>query len=180
MDAGAWIAAASAALALVALYFTYQQVQTAKKQTELQDEMRRDAAQPYVWADLLQSAEHGHLLQLVVHNEGPTTAENVVVTFDPPVEGMIGSGAPQPVRLTSLTPGRRMSWHVAMAPEWFAAKKPSRFQVDVTYLGPFGVSTQRRYEVDVDAMKQVNATAPGTLHGIREELKNLVKAIQKN
>jgi len=48
MDTSEWIALVSSVVAVVALLFTGLQVRLAKRQTELQQQQREDAAQPYV------------------------------------------------------------------------------------------------------------------------------------
>lgn len=179
MDASGWIAAGSAFLALVALYFTRQQTAAARKQTLLQQQMREDQAQPYVWADIRPSDQSMHLMMLVLHNEGPTTATNVVVSFEPPLPREIGeSQSFSEYRVVGMPPGRTMRWHLNMAPDWLDGTSAKRFKVTIAADGPFGKVTPVTYELDVEEYRQASATPPGTLNGIRDELKELNKLIK--
>lgn len=61
----------------------------ARRQNELQEQMWRDQAQPYVVADVRPDPGQGHLLQVVLENRGNTIARNVHVTFDPPLQKIL-------------------------------------------------------------------------------------------
>lgn len=179
MDPSGWIAGASALLALVALYFTRQQAFAARQQTRLQQQMREDQAQPYVWADIRPNDQSMHLMMLVIHNEGPTTATNVSVTFEPPLPRVIDDAESSPeYRIVGMPPGRTMRWHLGMAPDWLNGSFAKRFKVTVAADGPFGAVQPLTYELDVDEYRQASATPPGTLNGIAKELKELNKLIK--
>jgi hypothetical protein len=179
MDPSGWIAGASALLALIALYFTRQQALAANQQTLLQQQIRKDQAQPYVWADIRPNDQSMHLMMLVIHNEGPTTASNVTVTFDPPLPRDIGgSDATSEYRVVGMPPGRTMRWHLSMAPDWLNGSSAKRFSVTVNADGPFGPVQPTNYDLDVDEYRQASATPPGTLNGITRELKELNKVIK--
>lgn len=179
MDPTGWIAAASALLALVALYFTRQQATAARQQTALQRQLREDQAQPYVWADIRPNDQSIHLMMLVLHNEGPTTATDVVVTFDPPLPREIGgSDSSSEYRVVGMPPGRTMRWHLNMAPDWLEGSSPKRFKVAVSADGPFGSVPTTTYELDVDEYRRASATPPGTLNGITNQLKELNKLVK--
>lgn len=179
MDPSGWIAATSALLAVIALYFTRQQALAARQQTRLQQQIREDQAQPYVWADIRPNDQSMHLMMLVIHNEGPTTATNVIVTFDPPLPREIGGPETSSgYRIVGMPPGRTMRWHLSMAPEWLNGASTKRFKVTVAADGPFGPLQPTSYELDVDEYRQASATPPGTLNGITKELKELNKLIK--
>lgn len=107
----------AAVVALVALFFTGMSAISANTQTKIQRQLRIDAAQPYVWADIRPDESVGVILNVVVGNSGPTVATNVRVTVDPPlpridqfneridrVEHRLAEG------LKSLAPGRQLRW----------------------------------------------------------------------
>jgi hypothetical protein len=88
---GAVVAAVAAVVALVLTAIT---AKAARDQTKIQQELREDAAQPYVRTD----DEHGVVMKLVVGNSGPTIATDVKVTIEPPlpnIEQLQGARAAQ-------------------------------------------------------------------------------------
>jgi hypothetical protein len=180
MDATAWIAAISAAVALGALYFTWEQAKNAKRQTDLQQRMHEDAAQPYVWADLRPTDDRMHLMRLLVCNDGPTVATDVLVTFDPPLPRKLRAEEVQAeYRIAAMPPGRRMSWSLNTGPDWIQGSSPKRFTVTITATGPFGPVTPNVYELDVDEYRGVDATPPGTLYGIDRAIKDLTSVVRE-
>lgn len=70
MNAGTWVVV----IAAVTLYFNWQYTRRAQEQTKLQRQFRIDAAQPYVWADIVPDEVSGTLLYLAVGNSGQTVA----------------------------------------------------------------------------------------------------------
>jgi hypothetical protein len=89
-----WIAIFAAVIALVALYFNRQSTQAAvravdavEEQTDIQRQLRIDAAQPYVWVDIRADEAQGTRLNLVIGNSGPTVATKVRVKADPALPG---------------------------------------------------------------------------------------------
>lgn len=64
-------AAKQAASAAAQTAVQMEQVAAAREQTQLQREIARDAAQPYVWADIQPDMQQGTAMQLVVGNSGP-------------------------------------------------------------------------------------------------------------
>ena len=94
-----------------------EQVAAAREQTQLQRELAREAAQPYVWADIQPDMQQGTMLQVVVGNSGPTMAHNVRVTFTPPLPaGQHQSDKVEKIQRTlasgirSLAPNRVIRW----------------------------------------------------------------------
>jgi hypothetical protein len=87
-----------AAAARDAVAAAREQVAAARRQNELQEQMWRDQAQPHVVADVRPDPGHGPLLQVVPEDRGSTIAWNVHVTFDPPLQKMLGrtrNGSPR-------------------------------------------------------------------------------------
>jgi hypothetical protein len=93
VDAAVWISVVAASVTVVSLPFSVRAANSARlsvgeahRQTELQERVHRDSAQPYVWADLQGDDAQGQLLRLIVTNEGPSIATAVHVTFEPPLQ----------------------------------------------------------------------------------------------
>ncbi|MCU1591676.1 MAG: hypothetical protein JWP11_2932 [Frankiales bacterium] len=183
MDASAWVGAAGALVALIALYFTRQQVKHAKEQTGLQREMHRDAAQPYVWADIRPDLEQGYVLELVVRNDGPTVATQVRVTFDHPLPNDFAAPGAEPraaYSVASMPPGRELRWYLKGGPEWFDSKQtPRTFQVTVECLGPFGPAPTLRYQLDINDFGDVQSPGAGSLKAVTKAIDGLAKAVAK-
>jgi hypothetical protein len=173
------IATVSALVALAALHFTRQQAEMAERQTALQERIREESAQPYVWADIRMDARQMHLMKLVIHNEGPTVAKDVVVSFDPGLPRSIGG---EDVRdeytLVGMPPGRHVEWNLNLSPDWIHGELPKCFTVTVTANGPYGPVEPLVYVLDVDEYRRASASPEGTLHGVSECLKELTAAIK--
>lgn len=197
MEAVAAVAAAIAAIiAAAALWYTrlatraaQGQVAAAKEQTQLQRQLRIDAAQPYVWIDIRPSDEHAQLLILYLGNSGPTVATDVRATFEPALEfpdrGRHVEASDQLARgITSLPPGRVMHWQLGVANQQISAAAPDGYLVRITGTGPFGPLETLEYRLDVGAFRWTLGTAPGTLHGvavaINKGVERLVKAIPRD
>lgn len=124
------------------------QVAESRAQTDLQRQIHRDAAQPYVWADVRPDEGHGQLLKVVVENSGPTVARNVRVSFDPPLvdlhrrDRVLFTGLESGI--SALTPGRRMSWTLGVSFEMMTEELAGAHEVTVDAVGPFGPVEQLR------------------------------------
>lgn len=178
-----WIASAAVLVALSALPFTVRAANAARHQTAIQRQLREEAAQPYVWADVRPSDEHGQLLLLVVGNSGPTVATNVRVLVDGRLEGGGGNSRGAEARavlaegITALAPGRTMTWNLGLPWEFMKDDEPNSLDFTIEAEGPFGRVPTLRYTVDVDNIGSILAVPPGTLHGVAEAIKGLKKAI---
>lgn len=176
------IAGVSALVALAALYFTHQQVKLAERQTELQEKVREDQAQPYVWADVRPSDKDGHLMLLVIKNEGPTVAQSVSVSFDPPLPTHWGGEREDAerttYRLTSMPPGRAVRWYVGTGPAWAEADDERLFTVKIAYRGPYGDAPTLEYDLSFKDFHDSAVQPPGTLHGVTGALKDLTKEVR--
>jgi hypothetical protein len=164
MDASAWISAVAAAIALIALGATVVQARhagrqatsaevqaseaarqtalaerqagEAARQTEVQESIRRESAQPYVWADLLPDDRSTFAIHLVVKNEGPTAARDVRVEFDPlwspqtfalnraPMATFSAHTASPPPPSRTPADSRASSRHALIAPRTTSARGP--------------------------------------------------------
>ena len=182
MDAATAITAAAALIALVALYFTGQQVKVAKQQTGLQQKLHEDAAQPYVWADLRPTDGDGHIMLLVVRNEGPTVATNVQIAFDPPVPTRWDANKDEDARasitLASMPPGRQLAWYVGVGPAWFDSKGVKRFAITINHDGPYGSVPALEYALDFHDFAETAVQPAGTLNGVTKAVKELTKQLK--
>jgi hypothetical protein len=195
MDASAWIAIAGAAVtiivAAITLPFTARGANSAQRQaeysgqqTDLQRRLRRDAAQPYVWADLQGDDAQGFLINLVVCNEGPTVATDVRVTFDPPLESTLDNNSFDQAQeklkggLSSLAPGRRMQWIIGTGPD-ILNRDESKYTVSITGNGPFGKLSPLSYVIDLSDLRFTASAPYGSLHRVAERIKDLTKVVEK-
>lgn len=94
-----------------------QQVQLARRQTEVQEQLYREQPQPYVWLDYRIDPISYWLVDLVIKNEGPTTARNVKFGIDPMIRRSKHFGDRVLAKLpgflegfAALPPGREMRW----------------------------------------------------------------------
>lgn len=117
-------AAVAAVAAIAALYYNYRSARAAERaagaaeeQSEIQRQLRIDAAQPYVWVDVRPDDATSVTLNLVIGNSGPTVATNVRVMIDPRLpaieqledraqtaQDLLAGG------IKSLPPGRTLVW----------------------------------------------------------------------
>ncbi|MGY1855473.1 hypothetical protein [Modestobacter sp. SYSU DS0290] len=190
MDASAVVAVVAAGISLAALAAAIYQARSARDQvaesraqTDLQRRMHRDAAQPYVWADVRPDLGHGQLIQVIVENSGPTVARDVRVSFDPPLVDVhrknrvfftgLDSG------ISALTPGRRMTWNLGVSFEVMSEGIVGAHQVTVDAVGPFGPVEQLRYTLDLRQWREGSAAPPGSLHEIRNAIVDIGKSLKK-
>lgn len=183
----AWFAGAAALIALVALYFTGVASKAAADQTKIQRQLRIDAAQPYVWADIRTETAQAGLLRLEIGNSGPTVATNIRVTTSVPLpasgqrfeqraktvqERLAGGG------IRSLAPGRVLAWTLGVTHEVVAVKgnPPCVFTIDAD--GPFGPLETLTYAVDMDDLRQTDARAVGSLHLVKESIDGLTSQLR--
>lgn len=174
----------AAVIAVAALYFTFKQASSAAEQTELQQKIHEDGAQPYVWADIRLHPQHGEFLQFVVKNEGPTVATDVRLTITPPLradwmlKGPETDHGPhqQDNRFSSIPPGREMVWNLAVSYAISDGSGPREFSVTVDAVGPYG-PVQHGYVLNVNDYLGVVATAPGTVLGLQKAMEKSLKSV---
>jgi len=191
MNPETWVAVAAAVIALAALPFNWRsaraaerQVRAAEAQTQLQQQLRADAAQPYVWVDIRPDRAAGTLLNLVVGNSGPTTATHVKVTVDAPLptidqlkervgvaQARLASGVP------SLPPGRVLTWPLGQGFNLIKDEGPQPYTFTVTADGPFGPMPLMTYVVDLADWRGVLDRPAGSLHELTTAVKDLAKQI---
>jgi hypothetical protein len=179
---GALVAAAAA---IVALFITAIAAKAARDQTKIQQKLREDAAQPYVWADVRTENEHGVVMMLLVGNSGPTVATDVRVRIEPPlpsIEQLQGARAAQD-RLAegfkSLPPGRTLGWWLGQGWNVIAKEGPQVHRIIITANGPFGPVPELSYDVDLAEFREQEMTPPGSLNGLTNAVKELTNKITK-
>lgn len=187
MDIETILLTLSAGIALIALYFTGLAAKAAKDQTEIQRQLRRDAAQPYVWADLREDRIRGTMLLLVLGNSGPTVATDIRVTISPElratslnadkvkrVQDRLASG------FQSLAPGREVSWSLGVGFEILEAEGGGSYTFRIEAVGPMGPLDPLTYVVDMDDWRSIRDSPDGSLHSVRKAIEGLTEQIAKN
>ena len=188
MNTEMWVAIAAAAL-----YFNWlstraaiRAARAAEEQTRIQQQLRIDAAQPYVWVDIRPDDATGTLLNLVVGNSGPTVASNVRVKVEPPLpvieqlrervdtaQERLGDG------LQSLAPGRSLVWPLGQGFNLLKDKGRQAYTFMITADGPFGPVPPLAYMVDMSDWRGLLDRPAGSLHQLTIAVKELTKEISK-
>lgn len=182
-DLAAVGALVAAGAAVVALVITAIAAKAARDQTKIQKQLREDAAQPYVWADVRTENEHGVVMMLVLGNSGPTVATDVKVTITPPfpsIEQLKGAPAAQ-ARLAegfrSLPPGRTLGWWLGQGWNVIEEEGPQIHRITIEANGPFGPVPTLSYDIDLAEFREQEMTPPGTLNGVTTAIKDLAKKL---
>jgi len=198
-DAQTWIAVASAAAAVAsaaaavgsalvawkALSYNRQSAsqadraaRAAEEQTNLQQQIRIEAAQPYVWVDIRPDEASGVLLTLVVGNSGPTLARDVHVTVDQPLpfvdelrERVEAAQARLANGISALPPGRVLRWPLGQGYNLITDAGPQRYTFTVKANGPFGGLPTSTHVVDL-------ADYRGHMERPAGSLRELTKAVE--
>jgi hypothetical protein len=187
MDAGTWVAIAAVIISLVALYFSRKSTVAAERaataaeeQTKLQRQLRIEAAQPYVWADVRPDEDAGTLLNLVVGNSGPTVARNVRVRIDPPMptidqlrERVEAAHAQLAEGIGSLGPGSTRSWPLGQGFNLIPESGPETHTLTVTAEGPFDTVSTLTYTVDLADFRGTLDRPKGNLHQLTRAVREL-------
>jgi hypothetical protein len=194
MSAETWIAVAAAATAAAALYFNglatraaVRAAKAAEEQTDIQRQLRIDAAQPYVWVDVRPDDSVGTLLTLVVGNSGPTVATNIKIRIEPPLPSIRqleprASEAQARLEggLVSLAPGRTMVWPLGQGFNLLKDDVRQVHTLTVTCEGLFGRVPALSYAVDLSEWRGVLDRPAGSLHQLTVAVKDLAKMIDQN
>lgn len=185
----AWFAAAAALIAFAALFFTGIAAKAARDQTHIQRQLRIDAAQPYVWADIRPETGQAGLLRLEVGNSGPTVATNIRITTSVPlpasgqrfeeraraVERRLAGGG-----IRSLAPGRVLAWTLGVTHQVVAVEGNPACVFTIDADGPFGPLETLTYAVDMDDLRQTDARPIGSLHLVKESIEGLTKQLNRS
>jgi hypothetical protein len=173
------LSVAAFVISLAAAFFTGVAAIAAWRQTQLQRQISRDAAQPYVWADLRPDEVEAGLLMLLVGNSGRTVATNVRVSTEPrltdlatnldrtrPVPDQIARG------ISSLAPGRVMRWHLGAVREHLpAGTVGQRYLIRIEAEGPFGAVPPLEYSADLEDIRVTKRLPEGSMHLIAEAVR---------
>lgn len=152
----------------------------AEQQTEIQLQLRKDAAQPYVWVDVRPDDVTDVLLNLVIGNSGPTIAQNVRATIDPPLEAIdplkdrTETAQDRLARgISSLPPGRTLVWPLGQGFNILAGNGSKRHTVTVTADGPFGPVPPLTYVVDLMDYEGHMHRPIGSMHLLTRAVENI-------
>jgi hypothetical protein len=192
VDAELMVSLGALLVAGIALYFTGMAARATKaqadavtEQIELQRQMHRDAAQPYVWVDLRPDSKQSSLLILVVGNSGHTVATNVRATFDPPFglgsQGAVKWSASKLLSegIPSLSPGRQIVWVLGAENAILGTESALRVTITVDAEGPSGPLPQLRYDVDVHTYRGAHDSPDGSLHLVRMAIEQVATVIAR-
>jgi hypothetical protein len=192
MNAGTWVAIIAAVIAAVAVYFNGQYTRAAERaaraaeeQTKIQQQLRTDAAQPYVWADVRPDETTGTLLNLVIGNSGPTTATIVRVRIDPPLpaidqlkERAGGAQACLAEGIRSIAPGRTYTWPLGQGFNLLKGSGPQAHTFTIDANGPFGPVPTTTHIVDLADMRGT-LNRPSGLYQLSKAVENLAGTLRK-
>jgi hypothetical protein len=193
VTAETWIAIAAALIAATALYFNglatraaLRAAKAAEHQTAIQQQLRIDAAQPYVWVDVRPDDATGTLLNLIVGNSGPTVATGVRVQIDPPLPSIDqlkprASAAQNRLDegLASLAPGRTLVWPLGQGFNLLKDDVRQVHTLTVSCDGPFGRVPPVAYDVDLSEWRGVLDRPRGSLHQLTAAVKDLNKTLDR-
>jgi hypothetical protein len=178
-------AVAAAVIALLALLLTAIGVKASRDQTKIQRQLREDAAQPYVWADVRIDDAQGVMLALVVGNSGPTIATNVKISIDPPFPHIpeLARAAEAQERLArglrSLPPGRVLHYWLGQGYSLLEGDEPKVHRITITADGPFGAVPALTYDLDLAEFNHQSGLAKGNLHLLTQAVKGLQIVVQQ-
>jgi hypothetical protein len=188
VNAANWVAIAAALIALAALYLNgvstraaTRAARAAEEQTKIQRQIRIDAAQPYVWADLRPDDASGFIFNLVVGNSGPTIATDVHVTIDPSLpaieqmkedadsaQELLASG------ISSLPPRRTFTWALGQSFNLLNEQGRQAHTFTITANGPFGEVPPLTYVLDLAEWRRQQAQ-PGDTYLLTKAIQELAK-----
>ena len=163
--------------------YTARAANAAKEQTKIQREMRKDAAQPYVWVDVRADEHQGRFLGLVLGNSGPTFAHDIRVTFEPSLPGesrFDGVRAQERLRngLATLGPGHRLVWPLGRGFELLNDDVPQIHTVTIDAEGPFGPMPTMVYELNLADLRETDDDSAGSLHLVRRAIQDVAKVLK--
>ncbi|MBK6955088.1 MAG: hypothetical protein IPH27_06450 [Actinomycetales bacterium] len=162
------------------LYFAWKVARSTEAQAEIQRQIRIDAAQPFVFADIRPHQQHGSLLMFVVGNTGPTVATDVRISLHRPLPAGDFDRALRAAHaiergISALTPGQTVAW--TLGTPWKVLEEvpegDASYRFTVSCNGPFGPVPPMEYTVDLDDIRHSHPYAAGTLHGVAEQIKSL-------
>lgn len=196
VNAGDWAAigaVGAAVIAVIALFMSIRSTRAAERaasaaeeQTRIQQQLRLDAAMPYIWADVRPDNESGVILQLVLGNSGPTVATDVRVRIEPPFPNIpqLAEAVAVQQRLAegfrSLPPGRTMRWWLGQGFNLLQPEGTQVHKLTITATGPFGQRVpELSYELDLSEYRGLDPNPSGSLRVLTEAVKKLTDKVQQ-
>lgn len=177
------IAVVAAIIALSSMIAAFWQAGSARRQTNLQQRIIEDAAQPYVWVDIRPDDRDAAFFHLIIKNEGPTVAKNVHVVIDPPLPETWRSSGPVGPResdFASIPPGRTMIWNLGLANDIVDTDTERQFDITISAEGPYGPIPPHTYRLDLTRYNGHVRRAPGTLSGVTKAIGDLTKQVKQS
>ena len=175
-------AIASAIAAFTALIPARRAAKAAEEQTNLQLDVMRQAAQPYVWASIQPDQNSGTIFHLIIGNSGPTIARNIRITIDPPLPDLDSSShlvsqMQQDLKegIISLAPRDTLHWYLGPASKHITSD--TTYKITTTADGPYGPLEPVEFIIRPQTLQAALAYPQGSLHSIRQELKKIDKSI---
>lgn len=176
---------ALAIVAVLAMVPARQTVREMREQAEIQKDLARQQAQPYVWAGIEADYKQGSGINLKVQNEGPSIAKNIHVTIDPPfvnpqwqpervasVQKQLSDG------IKSLAPGQELKWYIGQGQELMVDSTPDVLRtITVNADGPYGPIDTLEFEIRAHDWALATDDPDGSLHLVRKELGRIVEAL---
>lgn len=138
---------------------------------KIEQQLRVEAQQPYVWVDVRPDDTTGVVLNLVVGNSGPTVARNVQATIEPPFEAIdqLRDRAETAQDLLargihSMPPGRTLVWPLGQGFNLLNGTGPKQHKITVACDGPSGAVPSFSYTLDLLDWKGHMHQPAGSLH----------------
>lgn len=182
MEDSTVVAIVAAVIALGSAIASSVQVRVAIRQTKLQQQIREDAAQPYVFVDFRVDPVQAALVEVHLENRGPTVATNVRVSWSPelPEQPEVHHGATvAPRRLPSMPPGRVMTWTLGLGSRILADDSvPSEYVVTIDADGPFGPVPTLTYTLSLADLAHTGVMPQGSLDRVAKAVKDVADAIK--
>ncbi|MFC0006699.1 COG1361 family protein [Micromonospora siamensis] len=186
------VAVVSALTAIVAALFAgsqavaaTEQSRYAQQQLTLAEQVRKDQAQPYVFADLRSDEQEPVKVMLVVQNTGATVAKNVRVRFDPPLSSVAMPEFTEEMeevldgQIATLPPGRTVKWFFDISFQLLnSPDAPRQYTVTINADGPFGPVEELSYVINLNDVRRSDSAAPAPKK-IANELEKARKALDK-
>jgi hypothetical protein len=127
----------------------------------------------------------GRLLNLVIGNSGPTIATNVRIRVDPPLptidqlkERAEAAQARLAEGISSLPPGRILSWPLGQGFNLLAGSDPQAHKFTVSADGPFGPVPPLIYIIDLSDLRGT-LDRPSALHQLTMAVQDLARKLGK-
>jgi hypothetical protein len=156
----------------------------AEEQTKIQQQLRIESAQPYVWVDIRADEAVGTLLNLVLGNSGPTVARNVHVQVAPPLptiaqlrDRVEAAQARLADGISSLPPGRVITWPLGQGFNLLAADGPQIHTFTVKADGPFGPVPPLTYKLNLSDLRGTLDRPAGSLHQLTKAVEHVSRKL---